>query len=158
MTSTSSVLRPRPNREATWLLDQGRKRKQARRGLPPAIAAVVDKGPSQCAFRAPLRRWPPRGPGRVNAGKRIDVSVEDILGRQRINMIASARHEAIWRVREGTDWSPPRVGQFFAKRDHTTVLHSIRRMEDRATRDLELRASMIGIERGCAAQRRSLTH
>src|SRR5271166_4040421 len=96
--------------------------------------------------------------GAVRAvSKRTGVSVDDILGRQRINVIASARHEAIWRVRQVTEWSLPRVGHFFAQRDHTTVLHSIRRMEDRAARDPDLRAYMAGIERACFAQRRSLT-
>jgi Bacterial dnaA protein helix-turn-helix len=86
--------------------------------------------------------------GAVRAvSKRTGVSVDDILGRQRINVIASARHEAIWRVRQVTEWSLPRVGHFFVQRDHTTVLHSIRRMEDRAARDPDLRAYMAGIER-----------
>src|SRR5208337_1778561 len=49
-------------------------------------------------------------------------------------------------VREVTEWSLPRVGPFFAGRDHTTVLHSVRRMEDRAARDLELLAYMASIK------------
>jgi chromosomal replication initiator protein len=46
------------------------------------------------------------------------------------------------RIREATKWSLPRIGQFFGGRDHTTVLHSLRRMEDRAARDPDLRAYM----------------
>jgi hypothetical protein len=51
------------------------------------------------------------------------------------------------RVREVTEWALPRVGPFFAGRDDTTVLHSVRRMEDRAARDLELLAYMASIKR-----------
>jgi len=40
----------------------------------------------------------------------------------------------------------PRVGPFFAGHDHTTVLHSVRRMEDRAARDPELHAYMASIK------------
>ena len=70
-------------------------------------------------------------------------------------MVVAARHEAVWRVREVTKWSPPRVGQFFAGRDHTTVLHSVRR-KDRATRDPELRAYMAGIKQVCLMRRPSV--
>ena len=66
--------------------------------------------------------------------------VDAILGRQRLSAIVAARHEAGWRVHEVTKWSLPRVEQFFAGRDHTTVLHSVRHMEDRAARDPKLRA------------------
>jgi hypothetical protein len=30
----------------------------------------------------------------------------------------------VWRVRQVTNWSLPRVGRFFANRDHLTVVHS----------------------------------
>src|SRR5271154_3398975 len=50
------------------------------------------------------------------------------------------------RVREVTECSLPRVGPFFAGRDDTTVLPSVRRMEDPAARDLELLAYMASIK------------
>jgi hypothetical protein len=69
------------------------------------------------------------------------VPIADILGRNRRPPIAAARHEAVWRVRLATGWSLPRLGRFF-KRDHTTVLHSLRKMEKRSARDPELLAYM----------------
>jgi chromosomal replication initiation ATPase DnaA len=72
------------------------------------------------------------------------VPIADILGRDRRPLIAAARHEAIWRVRRVTGWSLPRLGRFF-KRDHTTVLHSVREMEKRSAHDPELRAYMISL-------------
>jgi Bacterial dnaA protein helix-turn-helix len=87
--------------------------------------------------------------------KRTSVPVHAILGRQRRGEIAAARHEAMWRVRETTKWSLPRVGQFFNGRDHTTVLNSLRRMEDRAARDPELRAHMDGVRRACSIERKA---
>ena len=90
--------------------------------------------------------------------KRTGVPVEEILGRRRVSMIASARHEAIWRVRQVTDWSLPRVGRFFANRDHTTVLHSLRWMENRAARDPQLRAYMAGIAQCRSSPANALGH
>ena len=72
------------------------------------------------------------------------LPIADILGRDRRPLIAAARHEAIWRVRRVTGWSLPRLGRFF-KRDHTTVLHSVREMEKRSAHDPELRAYMIAL-------------
>jgi chromosomal replication initiator protein len=72
------------------------------------------------------------------------VPIADILGPNRRPPIATARHEAVWRVRLATGWSLPRLGRFF-KRDHTTVLHSIRKMNKRSARDPELRAYMISL-------------
>ena len=74
--------------------------------------------------------------------ERTRIPVDAILGRQRRSKIAAARHEAIWRIREATKWSLPRIGRFFGGRDHTTVLHSLHRMEDRAAQDPDLRAYM----------------
>ena len=62
----------------------------------------------------------------------------------------------VWRVREVTEWSLRRVGQFFAGRDHTTVLHSVRRIEDRAARDPELPAYMASIKQVRPMQRPSV--
>jgi hypothetical protein len=72
------------------------------------------------------------------------VPIADILGRNRRPPIAAARHEAVWRVRLATGWSLPRLGRFF-KRDHTTVLHSIREMNKRSARDPELLAYMTAL-------------
>jgi len=85
--------------------------------------------------------------------QRTGVPVDAILGRKRLSAIVAARHEAVRRVREVTKWSLPRVGQFFAGRDHTTILHSVRHMEDRATRDPELRAYMASVKQICPMQR-----
>jgi hypothetical protein len=87
--------------------------------------------------------------------ERTSVPVDAILGRERRSEIAAARHEAIWRVHETTKWSLPRVGQFFGGRDHTTVLHSLRRMEHRAAEDPELRAYMDEVRRVCSGARAS---
>lgn len=63
-----------------------------------------------------------------DVANRNGVPVEEILGSRRTSRVAKARHEAIWRVKNATNWSLPRVGRMF-HRDHSSVLHAIRRME-----------------------------
>lgn len=57
------------------------------------------------------------------------VAVRDILGASRNRRITDARHFAMYRARiERADMSLSQIGKVF-RRDHTTVLHAIRRME-----------------------------
>lgn len=44
--------------------------------------------------------------------------------------VAVARQEFMWRARKETRFSLPQIGAFIG-RDHTTVLHGIRRHEER---------------------------
>jgi len=57
------------------------------------------------------------------------VNISDIRGATRMRTIIPARQMAVWRVRkERPDLSLPAIGRWF-KRDHTTLIHSIRKVE-----------------------------
>ncbi len=44
--------------------------------------------------------------------------------------IVAARQEAMYRVRkERTDMSLPMIGRVFGGKDHTTILHAVRKIE-----------------------------
>lgn len=63
------------------------------------------------------------------------VSVRDLRGQRRIADIVAPRHVAFALARAYTNHSFPVIGQWFGDRDHTTVIHGIRRYE-RELRDL----------------------
>ena len=111
-----------------------------------AIATIPEpsREPEQRPSQTPFQYQTPAHEALRAVSTRTRVPIADILGRDRRPMIAAARHEAIWRVRRVTGWSLPRLGRFF-KRDHTTVLHSVREMEKRSAHDPELRAYMIAL-------------
>ena len=127
-----------------------------------AVAAVANARAREAARRADLLsrlhapvRTPVRTPGSAAkaelraVSEKTGVPIQAILGRERIANLAAARHEAVWRVHQVTRWSLPRVGRFFGDRDHTTVLNSLRRMEEKAALDPELSAYMTRVrERG----------
>lgn len=52
----------------------------------------------------------------------------EILGRDRSPRAAAARHYAMYLLHAGGGWSYPRIGTVF-KRDHTTVMAAVRRVE-----------------------------
>ncbi|NGP19318.1 helix-turn-helix domain-containing protein [Devosia aurantiaca] len=58
------------------------------------------------------------------------VAVKDILGRFRDSKVVTARHEAIWRIRQETRLSFPQIGQKFS-RDHSTIIHGYKQHERR---------------------------
>jgi len=66
---------------------------------------------------------------------RLKLSVADLLSPSRTAPIARARQLAMYLTRELTDLSLPAIAHAFNRRDHTTVLHAIRRVERSALED-----------------------
>lgn len=57
-----------------------------------------------------------------------DVSVDQIMGDDRSAAVVSARHAAIHVVAKITKWSLPELGRRFGGRDHTTILHALKKI------------------------------
>jgi chromosomal replication initiator protein len=80
---------------------------------------------------------PPLEPRQVQeaVATRLGLSVEQLLSPSRTAPVARARQLAMYLTRELTDLSLPAIAQAFNRRDHTTVLHAIRRVERSALED-----------------------
>jgi len=63
------------------------------------------------------------------------VSVIDLVSARRTQPLAFVRHIAIYLVRELTALSMPSIGRLFGDRDHTTILHAVRKVQARRERD-----------------------
>ncbi len=50
--------------------------------------------------------------------------MDDFLAKKRTRNVAFPRQIAMYLCRELTDYSLPRIGDFFGGRDHTTVIHA----------------------------------
>jgi chromosomal replication initiator protein len=66
---------------------------------------------------------------------RLELTVDDLLSPRRTAPVARARQLAMYLTRELTDLSLPAIARAFNRRDHTTVLHAIRRVESSALED-----------------------
>lgn len=66
--------------------------------------------------------------------ERHGLTLEDMLGADRSRRVAHPRQEAMALVHHEHQLSTTRVGQLFGGRDHTTVLHAIRAVAERAAR------------------------
>lgn len=65
------------------------------------------------------------------------ISVNDLKAKRRDRLAVQARHEAMWRVKNKTLFSLPKIGRVFGGRDHTTVLHAIRKHEARMAEEAQ---------------------
>ncbi len=66
---------------------------------------------------------------------RLGFTVDELLSPTRTAPIARARQLAMYLTRQLTDLSLPAIAGAFNRRDHTTVLHAIRRVERSALED-----------------------
>jgi len=70
------------------------------------------------------------------------VSALDIMSKKRKKEIALARQVAMYLMRELTESSYPKIGDSFGGRDHTTVMHSCKKVERQMKENIELATSV----------------
>ncbi|MDO5749599.1 MAG: chromosomal replication initiator protein DnaA [Rothia sp. (in: high G+C Gram-positive bacteria)] len=58
----------------------------------------------------------------------FNVSLEDVRSKSRTRTLTNARQISMYLLRELTDMSLPRIGQELGGRDHTTVMHAVRKV------------------------------
>jgi len=110
----------------------------------PVTPEVVDR-----ALPSSLRE-PPSAEVQVEAiqdavADRLQVSREAILSSTRTAPVARARQLAMYLTRELTDLSLPAIAIAFNRRDHTTVMHAIKRVEKRTAEDPNLAGTLSEI-------------
>ena len=66
------------------------------------------------------------------------IKKEDFLAKKRTRNVAYPRQIAMYICRELTDYSLPRIGEFFGGRDHTTVIHACEKIGKERREDAEL--------------------
>jgi chromosomal replication initiator protein len=66
---------------------------------------------------------------------RFEVSPEQLLSPSRGAPVARARQVAMYLARELTELSLPEIARAFNRRDHTTVMHAVKRVDERSTAD-----------------------
>jgi hypothetical protein len=76
---------------------------------------------------------------------RYELPVNDILSERRNHRVSLARHAGMFLARELTLKTFPEIGRAFGGRDHTTVLHAVRRIERKLPFDGELAADIAHI-------------
>jgi chromosomal replication initiator protein len=71
--------------------------------------------------------------------RHFSLKMADLKGKSRVSHIVFARGIALYLSRNLTEKSLREIGQFFGKRDHTTVAHHCRRIDRQILQDASLR-------------------
>ena len=70
--------------------------------------------------------------------RQFNVSRNDLLSNRRTRVIVRPRQVAMYLAKVMTPRSLPEIGRRFGGRDHTTVLHAVRKIEDISFKDQQL--------------------
>lgn len=63
-------------------------------------------------------------------GSRYNVTIPEFISKKRTKAIAYPRQIAMYLTRELTDLSYPKIGEEFGGRDHTTVIHACKKIDE----------------------------
>ena len=74
------------------------------------------------------------------------IKVSDMYSKRRPNNIAMPRQVAMYLAKEMTQKSLPEIGELFGGRDHTTVLHAVRKIADARSKDAVLNHALHVLE------------
>ncbi len=67
-----------------------------------------------------------------------NIRLSDLIGPRRVRVIARPRQVAMYLAKQLTTRSLPEIGRHFGRRDHTTVMHGVRRIEELKARDHQI--------------------
>ena len=76
-----------------------------------------------------------------------NVKVSDMHSARRSVTIARPRQMAMYLAKQLTSKSLPEIGRKFGGKDHTTVMHAVKRIEELAQKDNELREDIGRLKR-----------
>ena len=125
-----------------------------------ADAALDDRPVTAAEARASLRSFL-GGAGRALTCERIigeaaevfGVSVEALCGYSRTRPLVQARQSAMYVCRSLTEESLPAIGRAFGQRDHTTVLHAVRKIEQLMSERAAVYAKVVELTNRLASLR-----
>ena len=82
-----------------------------------------------------------------NVAKAFDISEEDIKSPSRRKQIITGRQTAMYLIRVNLRKSLNDIGSFFGKKDHTTVLNSIKKVEKLKSEDKDFKRLLESLQR-----------
>lgn len=75
-----------------------------------------------------------------------NVKLSDLQSKRRHKSIAGPRQVCMWLARKKTRFSLEEIGGYFGGRDHTTVMHSVKAVEERISLDSDIARQVEKIE------------
>jgi len=77
----------------------------------------------------------------------FDLNIQEMLSPRRSRSLARPRQIAMYLAKQYTTNSLPDIGRKFSNRDHTTVIHAVKKIEELIKKDNEIRQNIITIKK-----------
>jgi chromosomal replication initiator protein len=78
--------------------------------------------------------------------KHFDLSMTELLSSRRLAKIVRPRQIGFYLARKLTSRSLPEIGRKFGGKDHTTILHACKKVEERMAKDPQLAETVRHLE------------
>ena len=77
----------------------------------------------------------------------FNLRLQEMLSPRRSRSLARPRQIAMYLAKQHTTNSLPDIGRKFSNRDHTTVIHAVKKIEELIKNDNEIKQSVIDIKK-----------
>jgi len=77
----------------------------------------------------------------------FNLNIQEMLSPRRSRSLARPRQIAMYLAKQHTTNSLPDIGRKFSNRDHTTVIHAVKKIDELIKKDNEIRQSVIEIKK-----------
>ena len=77
----------------------------------------------------------------------FNLSIQELLSSRRSRSLARPRQIAMYLAKQYTTNSLPDIGRKFSNRDHTTVIHAVKKIDELIKKDNEIKESVIEIKK-----------
>lgn len=76
------------------------------------------------------------------------IKITELKSEKRLKTLVVPRQIAIYLCRELTKASYPEIGEKFGGKDHSTIIHSVKKIDKQMTQDLEFKGTVENLKRG----------
>ena len=77
----------------------------------------------------------------------FNLNIQELLSPRRSRSLARPRQIAMYLAKQHTTNSLPDIGRKFSNRDHTTVIHAVKKIDELIKKDNEIRQSVIELKK-----------
>jgi chromosomal replication initiator protein len=77
----------------------------------------------------------------------FNLKLEEMLSPRRSRSLARPRQIAMYLAKQHTTNSLPDIGRKFSNRDHTTVIHAVKKIDELIKKDNEIKQNVIEIKK-----------
>ena len=77
----------------------------------------------------------------------FNLNIQEMLSPRRSRSLARPRQIAMYLAKQHTTNSLPDIGRKFSNRDHTTVIHAVKKIDELIKKDNGIRQSVIEIKK-----------